>query len=58
MFPVSEVMAAARTGGPAVVVVLGDDMVGMAVAQAQGERAWITLVALAGVWRNRGIGSV
>jgi SpoVK/Ycf46/Vps4 family AAA+-type ATPase len=27
------------------------------VAQAQGERAWITLVALAGNWRSRGIGS-
>jgi transitional endoplasmic reticulum ATPase len=57
VFPVSEVMAAARTGGPAVVAVVGDDMVGMAVAQVQGERAWITLVALAGMWRNRGIGS-
>ncbi|MCP3819534.1 bifunctional GNAT family N-acetyltransferase/ATP-binding protein [Streptomyces sp. A3M-1-3] len=57
VFPVSEVMAAARTGGPAVVAVVGDDMVGMAVAQARGERAWITLVALAGKWRNRGIGS-
>ncbi|MFF3327079.1 ATP-binding protein [Streptomyces sp. NPDC002889] len=57
VFPVSEVMAAARGDGPAVVAVVGDDMVGMAVAQAQGERAWITLVALAGTWRNRGIGS-
>jgi len=57
VFPVSEVMAAARTGSPAVVAMAGDDMVGMAVAQAQGERAWITLVALAGTWRNRGIGS-
>lgn len=57
VFPVSEVMTAARSGGPAVVAVVGDDMVGMAVAQAHGERAWITLVALAGTWRNRGIGS-
>lgn len=57
VFPVSEVMAAARTGGPAVVAVVGDDLVGMAVAQAQGDRAWITLVALAGNWRSRGIGS-
>jgi SpoVK/Ycf46/Vps4 family AAA+-type ATPase len=37
--------------------VVGDDLVGMAVAQAQDERAWITLVALAGHWRSRGIGS-
>ncbi len=57
VFPVSEVMAAARTGSPAVVAVVGDDVVGMAVAQPQGERAWVTLVALAGTWRNRGIGS-
>ncbi|MFE9257639.1 ATP-binding protein [Streptomyces sp. NPDC006879] len=57
VFPVSEVMSVARTGGPAVVAVVGDDMVGMAVAQAQGERAWITLVALSETWRNRGVGS-
>jgi GNAT superfamily N-acetyltransferase len=57
VFPVSEVMAVARAGGPAVVAVVGDDLVGMAVAQAQGERAWIKLVALAGNWRSRGIGS-
>ncbi|NBM18722.1 ATP-binding protein [Streptomyces sp. GC420] len=57
VFPVSEVMAAARSGGPAVVAVVGEDMVGMAVAQAHGDRAWITLVALAAAWRNRGIGS-
>ncbi|MFJ1615358.1 ATP-binding protein [Streptomyces sp. NPDC088251] len=57
VFPVSEVMAAARSGGTAVVAVVGDEPVGMAVAQAEGERAWITLVALARMWRNRGIGS-
>ncbi|SDN51326.1 Acetyltransferase (GNAT) family protein [Actinacidiphila guanduensis] len=57
VFPVSEVMAAARAGAPAVVALVGDDLVGMAVAQVQGERAWITLVALAARWRNRGIGS-
>lgn len=57
VFPVSEVMAAARAGAPAVVAVVGDGVVGMAVAQVQGERAWITLVALGGMWRNRGIGS-
>jgi GNAT superfamily N-acetyltransferase len=56
-FPVSEVMAAARARQPAVVAVVGADLVGMAVAQAQGERAWILLVALAARWRNRGIGS-
>lgn len=57
VFPVSEVMSAARTGEPAVVAVVGEEIVGMAVASTQGERAWITLVALASTWRNRGIGS-
>jgi transitional endoplasmic reticulum ATPase len=57
VFPVSEVMAAARAGQPAVVAVVGDELVGMAVAQAQGERAWVVMVALAAPWRNRGIGS-
>ncbi|WUO84268.1 GNAT family N-acetyltransferase [Streptomyces caniferus] len=57
VFPLSEVVTVARSGGPAVVAVVGKELVGMAVAQVQGERAWITLVALAGTWRNRGIGS-
>ncbi|MFE9098685.1 ATP-binding protein [Streptomyces sp. NPDC007264] len=56
-FPVSEVMAAAQTGHTAVVAVVGDELVGMAVAQAHGGRAWILLVALASQWRGRGIGS-
>jgi AAA+ superfamily predicted ATPase len=57
VFPISEVIAAARSGLPAVVAVVGDELVGMAVAQLQDERAWIALVALASRWRNRGIGS-
>jgi transitional endoplasmic reticulum ATPase len=57
VFPVSEVMAAARAGQPAVVAVVDDELVGMAVAQARGERAWVVMVALAAPWRNRGIGS-
>ncbi|MBM9504189.1 ATP-binding protein [Actinacidiphila acididurans] len=57
VFPVSEVMAGARAGEPAVVAVVGADLVGMAMARTQGERAWITLVALGPMWRNRGIGS-
>lgn len=57
VFPVSEVIAAARGGRPAVVAVVGEEMVGLAVAQAEGERAWILLVALSGSWRNKGLGS-
>ncbi|WP_034261011.1 ATP-binding protein [Actinospica robiniae] len=57
VFPISEVIAAARGGQPAVVAVVGPEMVGLAVARAEGERAWILLVALSGSWRNRGLGS-
>ena len=57
VFAVAEVMAAARAGQPAVVAVVGDELVGMAVAQTQGERAWVLLVALGSRWRQRGVGS-
>jgi GNAT superfamily N-acetyltransferase len=57
VFCVSEVIAAAKSGQPAVVGVVGDELVGMAVAQQHGERAWISMVALSNRWRNRGIGS-
>ncbi|MFF9402221.1 MULTISPECIES: ATP-binding protein [unclassified Streptomyces] len=57
VFPVSEVMTAAKAGQPAVVAVVGEELVGMAVAQAYGGRGWILLVALASRWRERGIGS-
>lgn len=57
VFPVSEVISAARSGQPAVVALIGEEVVGMASAQVQGERAWITMVALSSLWRNRGIGS-
>ena len=57
VFSVAEVMAAARAGQPAVVAAVGDELVGMAVAQTQGDRAWVLLVALGSRWRGRGIGS-
>ncbi|MFJ2779263.1 MULTISPECIES: ATP-binding protein [unclassified Kitasatospora] len=56
-FSVSEAMAAGQSGRTAVVAVVGDELAGMVAAQANGERAWILLVALASRWRNRGIGS-
>ncbi|MEY9929808.1 transitional endoplasmic reticulum ATPase [Catenulispora sp. GP43] len=57
VFPVSEVIAAARGGQPAVVAVAGPELVGLAVAGADGERAWIMLVALSDAWRDQGLGS-
>jgi transitional endoplasmic reticulum ATPase len=56
VFAVAEVMAAARAGQPAVVAEVGGELVGMAVAQTQGERAWVLLIALASRWRERGVG--
>ncbi|KKF01686.1 GNAT family N-acetyltransferase [Mycolicibacterium obuense] len=56
-FPVSEVVAAARSGQPAVVAVVGEQLVGMAVAHVAADRAWISMVALSNRWRHRGIGS-
>jgi transitional endoplasmic reticulum ATPase len=57
VFAISEVVSTARSGQPAVVAVVGDELVGIAVAQFQGERAWISIVGLNNRWRNRGIGS-
>jgi transitional endoplasmic reticulum ATPase len=57
VFAISEVVSAARAGQPAVVAVVGDELVGIAVAQFQGERGWISMVGLSNPWRNRGIGS-
>ena len=57
VFAISEVVSAARSGQPAVVALVGDELVGVAVAHFQGERAWISIIGLNRRWRNRGIGS-
>lgn len=57
IFPVSEVMAAAAADQASVVAAVGDEVIGMVVAQPRGDRAWVLLVALASQWRNRGVGS-
>ncbi|MEV6426121.1 GNAT family N-acetyltransferase [Nocardia sp. NPDC051463] len=57
VFPLSEVVSAARNGQPAVVALVAEQVVGLAVARVDGERAWIVLIALSGSWRNRGLGS-
>jgi GNAT superfamily N-acetyltransferase len=57
VFSVAEVVALARAGQPALVAVVQNDVVGMAVAKVEGERAWLVLFALDARWRNRGIGS-
>lgn len=57
VFSAAEVVAIARGGHPALVAVVGDDVVGMVVAQVEAERAWLAMFALDSRWRNRGIGS-
>jgi transitional endoplasmic reticulum ATPase len=57
VFGLSELIAAVRAGGPAVVATVGDEVVGAAVAALDRGNAWILRISLAPAWRNRGIGS-
>ncbi|MEV4729997.1 GNAT family N-acetyltransferase [Saccharopolyspora sp. NPDC049426] len=57
VFSAAEVVSMARAGHPATVAVVDNDVVGMAAAKVEGERAWLALFALDTRWRNRGIGS-
>lgn len=57
VFSVSELVAAVRAGEPAMVALVGNDLVGCAVAELDKERAWILRISLHPGWRHRGIGS-
>ncbi|MBK0870081.1 MAG: GNAT family N-acetyltransferase [Saccharopolyspora sp.] len=57
VFSAAEVVSIAQAGHPAMVAVVQQDVVGMAAAKVEGERAWLALFALDARWRNRGIGS-
>lgn len=57
VFSAAEVVSIARAGHPALVAVVQQDVVGMAAAKVEGDRAWLALFALDARWRNRGIGS-
>jgi GNAT superfamily N-acetyltransferase len=56
-FGLSEIIAAIRAGQPAVVAVVGGELVGSAVAMVDRDHAWIMRISLAGSWRQQGIGS-
>src|SRR5580692_8043184 len=56
-FGLSDLIAAVRSHEPAVVAVVGEDLVGIAVAAVGGDRAWVMRISLAPAWRHRGIGS-
>ena len=58
VYGLAEVLGAIRDGGTAVVVTVGEVLVGAAVARVFGDRGWIVLLALADEWRGKGFGSV
>ncbi len=53
----SELIAAVRGGEAAVVAVVGDELVGTAVATLHRDHAWVLRISLAAGWRRRGLGS-
>src|SRR5690348_9617830 len=57
VFGVSELISAVRAEAPAVVAVVGEDLVGAVVATVGGPRASVLRISLAPGWRQRGIGS-
>ena len=57
VFGVSDLITAVRGGSPAVVAVVGDELVGCVVATVSGARAMLLRISLAPGWRQRGIGS-
>ena len=57
VFGLSDLIAAVRSHQPAVAAVVGDALVGTAVATVADDRAWVMRISLAPAWRHRGIGS-
>jgi transitional endoplasmic reticulum ATPase len=57
IFGISDLIAAVRADQPAVVAVVGDELVGAVVASISGARAMLMRISLAPGWRRRGIGS-
>jgi transitional endoplasmic reticulum ATPase len=57
VFGLSDLIAAVRSHQPAVVAVVGEELVGAAVSTVAADRAWVMRISLAPAWRHRGIGS-
>jgi transitional endoplasmic reticulum ATPase len=57
VFGVSDLITAVRADAPAVVAVVGDELVGAVVANVNGARAMVMRISLAAGWRRKGIGS-
>jgi GNAT superfamily N-acetyltransferase len=58
VYGLAEILGALRDEGVAVVVTVGEVVVGAAAARVGGDRGWVMLLALADDWRGRGLGSV
>ncbi len=56
-FGLSEIIEVIRAGQPAVVAVVGNELIGSAVALIDGSHAWIMRISLADNWRRKGVGS-
>jgi transitional endoplasmic reticulum ATPase len=57
VFGPSDLIAAVRANAPAVVAVVGDELVGAVVATVSDARAMVMRISLAAGWRRKGIGS-
>ncbi len=57
VFGVSDLISAVRDEAPAVVAVVGTEVVGAVIATIGGARASVLRISLAPGWRQRGIGS-
>ena len=57
VFGLSDLIAVVRSHQPAVVAVVGEELVGAAVSTVATDRAWVMRISLAPAWRHRGSGS-
>jgi transitional endoplasmic reticulum ATPase len=57
VFGVSDLIGAVRAHAPAVVAVVGEEVVGAVVGTVSGARAQLMRISLAAGWRRQGIGS-
>jgi transitional endoplasmic reticulum ATPase len=58
VYGLAEILGALRAEGCAIVVTVGEVIVGAAAARVGGDRGWVMLLALSDDWRGRGLGSV
>ena len=55
IFRIAEVVAAVLAAEPALVAVVGDQVIGTVVTRVSGDRAWILRLAVDASWRSRGV---